>query len=370
MTRHVFWEENELAFIAIWGNFRTQLLRQFSEELKNALPQETVAINSWLEAWLQPILGNTDDWILNHSLKNMIYWFYQSGWSSDSKFTGVAQVLSFLIAPLENTLLSESEKISSHFETLPVSISTGASAKEIKPEISQKIEKRIAQEWQETLQPLLDVNILLNPTAVTVFEHPINPGIKLETSPKEAQINKDVKRDIDKGVRFKTQFCGLMMIAPYYATLFKRLQLMEGQQFLSESHQITAYQVLLYITEMDAEILPTEVQDLIPRIITGIAPESELFLEKPLTEETKTEAKRFLTAIKMQWPLMANVSLRGFIESFLLRGGLAWKAEDGSWNIEVEGMGSDIIMQTLPWGYATMKFPWTSYLVYTIWKAP
>ena len=72
----------------------------------------------------------------------------------------------------------------------------------------------------------------------------------------------------------------------------------------------------------------------------------------------------------MQWPLMANVSLRGFIESFLLRGGLAWKADDGSWNIEVEGMGSDIIMQTIPWGYATMKFPWTSYLVYTIWKAP
>ena len=370
MTRHVFWEENERTFIAIWGNFRAQILRQFTEELKNALPQETVAINNWLEAWLQQVLGNTDDWILNHSLKNMIYWFYQSGWSSDSKFTGVTQILSFLIAPIENAILSESEKLSSHFQSLPESKSHASLVKDIKPEISQKIEKRIAQEWQETLQPLLDVNILLNPAAVTVFEHPINPGIKLETSPKEAQINKDVKRDIDKGVRFKTQFCGLMMIAPYYATLFKRLQLMEGQQFLSESHQITAYQVLLYITEMDAEILPTEVQDLIPRIITGIAPESELFLEKPLTEETKTEAKRFLTAIKMQWPLMANVSLRGFIESFLLRGGLAWKADDGSWYIEVEGMGSDIIMQTIPWGYATMKFPWTSYLVYTIWKAP
>jgi len=370
MTRHVFWEEKELAFIAIWGNFRTQLLRQWSEELKNALPQETVAINTWLEAWLQPVLGNTDEWILNHSLKNMIYWFYQSGWSSDSKFTSVTLLLSLLIAPIDNALLSESEKITSLFQSLPIPISPSASAIEIKPEISQKIEKRIAQEWQETLQTIVDVNLLLNPAAVKVFEHPINPGIKLETSPKEAQINKDVKRDIDKGVRFKTQFCGLMMIAPYYATLFKRLQLMEGQQFLSESHQITAYQVLLYITELDAEILPTEIQDLIPRIITGIAPESELFLEKPVTEEIKTEVKLFLTSIKMQWPLMANVSLRGFIESFLLRGGLAWKAEDGSWNIEVEGMGSDIIMQTLPWGYATMKFPWTSYLVYTIWKAP
>ena len=224
--------------------------------------------------------------------------------------------------------------------------------------------------WQREGLHEIAIDTLLSAKGVGIFENPINAGLKLETSPKEQKANNQVKREIDKGVRFKTQFCGLMMIAPYYATLFKRLQLMEGQQFLSESHQITAYQVLLYITEMDAEILPTEVQDLIPRIITGIAPESELFLEKPLTEETKTEAKRFLTAIKMQWPLMANVSLRGFIESFLLRGGLAWKADDGSWNIEVEGMGSDIIMQTIPWGYATMKFPWTSYLVYTIWKAP
>lgn len=93
-------------------------------------------------------------------------------------------------------------------------------------------------------------------------------------------------------------------------------------------------------------------------------------MENPLTEESKNEAKRFMGAIKMQWPLMANVTLRGFIESFLLRGGLAWKGEDASWNVEVEGMGSDIIMQTLPWGYGTMKFPWTGYLIYTTWKAP
>ena len=126
-----------------------------------------------------------------------------------------------------------------------------------------------------------------------------------------------------------------MMIAPFYATLFKRLNLMEGQQFISDSHQITAYQVILYITEIDAENTFSEVQDLIPRIIVGLAPERELFLENPLTEESKNEAKRFMGAIKMQWPLMANFSLRGFIESFLLRGGLAWKGEDASWNVEV-----------------------------------
>ena len=320
-----------------------------------------------------PVKGDLTEWILNHSLSPLLRWSKMAGWSANSSFTGIQRMLLLLSNPPEMPLyLAQvpSNALEGDYEgNMPIE-SIQQHLNQIESSRVQAVEQLIALTWQREGLHEISIDTLLSAKGVGIFENPINAGLKLETSPKEQKANNQVKRDIDKGVRFKTQFCGLMMIAPYYATLFKRLLLMEGLQFLSESHQITAYHVLLYITEMDAEILPTEVQDLIPRIITGIAPESELFLEKPLTEETKTEAKRFLTAIKMQWPLMANVSLRGFIESFLLRGGLAWKADDGSWNIEVEGMGSDIIMQTIPWGYATMKFPWTSYLVYTIWKAP
>jgi hypothetical protein len=66
---------------------------------------------------------------------------------------------------------------------------------------------------------------------------------------------------------------------------------------------------------------------------------------------------------------MVNASLEGFVESFLQRGGIAFKSED-KWNIEVEGRGTDIILKTLPWGYGTMKFPWAPYIVYTIWEIP
>ena len=373
MTRHAFWDINEAVLNSLWGSFRTAVLRQWSEELKNALPSETHNINLWLEKWVIPVKGDLTEWILNHSLSPLLRWSKMAGWSANSSFTGIQRMLLLLSNPPEMPLyLAQvpSNALEGDYEgNMPIE-SIQQHLNQIESSRVQAVEQLIALTWQREGLHEIAIDTLLSAKGVGIFENPINAGLKLETSPKEQKANNQVKREIDKGVRFKTQFCGLMMIAPYYATLFKRLQLMEGQQFLSESHQITAYQVLLYITEMDAEILPTEVQDLIPRIITGIAPESELFLEKPLTEETKTEAKRFLTAIKMQWPLMANVSLRGFIESFLLRGGLAWKADDGSWNIEVEGMGSDIIMQTIPWGYATMKFPWTSYLVYTIWKAP
>ena len=373
MTRHAFWDTNELVLNTLWGNFRTALLRQWSEQLKNTLPNETLSINVWLEKWLIPVKGDLTEWIFNHSLSPLLRWSKMAGWSANSSFIGVQRMLLLLANPPEMPLpiaQKSTDGLAADYEGNTPVEEIQQHLNQVESTYVQAVEQRIALTWQREGLSEIAIDTLLSAKGVGLLENPINAGLKLETSPKAQKANTQVKRDIEKGVRFKTQFCGLMMIAPFYATLFKRLNLMEGQQFISDSHQITAYQVILYITEIDAENTFSEVQDLIPRIIVGLAPERELFLENPLTEESKNEAKRFMGAIKMQWPLMANFSLRGFIESFLLRGGLAWKGEDASWNVEVEGMGSDIIMQTLPWGYATMKFPWTGYLIYTTWKAP
>ena len=51
MTRHAFWDINEAVLNSLCGSFRTAVLRQWSEELKNALPSETHNINLWLEKW-------------------------------------------------------------------------------------------------------------------------------------------------------------------------------------------------------------------------------------------------------------------------------------------------------------------------------
>jgi hypothetical protein len=161
----------------------------------------------------------------------------------------------------------------------------------------------------------------------------------------------------------------MMLLAPFWGTLFRRLELLEKNEFKSSEHKLLAYQTILDIARIEEET-PLELQDLIPRIIVGIPPENELSGLPVLTSAQIEEITKFISAVRSQWPVMINFSNRGFIESFLLRRGTVWKESDSKWMIEVEGYGSDIIMQTLPWGYATMKFPWTSYMIFTEWKAP
>ena len=144
--------------------------------------------------------------------------------------------------------------------------------------------------------------------------------------------------------------------------------LLDKNEFISEIEQLKAYKVLMTIPKLDEEE-SYEYQDLIPRIITGIAPEDTINFIPELTEEEITELRNFLGAVISQWPAMSNSTLRGFIESFLVRDGKVWK-EGKVWKIEVNGHGADIILQTLTWGFATMKFPWTPYMIETDWKAP
>jgi len=206
--------------------------------------------------------------------------------------------------------------------------------------------------------------IVNNPKLSQSIQELINPII-INLQDKKKSDSK-IKQEIDNGTRFITTLCGLMMLSPFLATLFRRMGLLEKNSFISEAEQLKAYKVLMTIPKIDEE-KEYEYQDLIPRIITGIAPEDTIHFVPELTEVELLEIRNFLGAVLSQWPVMSNTTVRGFIESFLIRDGKVWK--DGSiWKIEVNGHGADMILQTLTWGFSTMKFPWTPYLIETNWQ--
>jgi hypothetical protein len=228
-----------------------------------------------------------------------------------------------------------------------------------------------AQKIHETHQVEVKIktyyqSIINNPKLSSTIQDLISPII---INLKETQkSDSKIKSEIDNGTRFVTTLCGLMMLSPFLATLFRRMGLLEKNEFVSEKEQLKAYKVLMTIPKIDEEQV-YEYQDLIPRIITGIAPEDTINYVPELTEEELTEIRNFLGAVISQWPVMANATVRGFIESFLVRDGKVWK-EGSLWKIEVNGHGADIILQTLTWGFSTMKFPWTPYMIETNWLSP
>ena len=230
-----------------------------------------------------------------------------------------------------------------------------------------RVTSKIQESYQSSIKiPNFFQTLLRYPESADAIQEIISPiTINLKERPK---TDSKIKREIENGTKFLTGLCGLMLLAPFLSTLFRRMGLLEKNEFISEMEQLKAYKALMTIPKID-ETESFEFQDLIPRIITGIAPEDTINFVPELTDDEITELTNFLNAVISQWPVMANSTLRGFIESFLLRDGKVWKAGK-VWKIEVNGHGADIILQTLTWGFATMKFPWTPYMIETDWKSP
>lgn len=394
-----FWIENLSRFGNYFEESNIIALFQLSESLK--------LINSEIKLSIEDILAETlrmsenrpfDVAISNVFIPKLVPLFYENHLSKTTQFREL-NLLSLILSE-RNTISYKPQEISKNEITTldelfkefnseenlnidpeilkEISLIIGKNLDEtsrwILHELAQSSAKKLnefAQKIHETHQSEVKIktyyqSIINNPKLSSTIQDLISPIIinLKETKKSDSKI----KSEIDNGTRFVTTLCGLMMLSPFFATLFRRMGLLEKNEFVSEKEQLKAYKVLMAIPKIDEEQV-YEYQDLIPRIITGIAPEDTINYIPELTEEELAEIRNFLGAVISQWPVMANATVRGFIESFLVRDGKVWK-EGSLWKIEVNGHGADIVLQTLTWGFSTMKFPWTPYMIETNWLAP
>jgi len=394
-----FWISNLSKFANHFEESNIISLFQISESLKLIdteikLPIEDIFQTTLTNAEHRPF----QEAILNVFLTNLIPIFYENHLTKTNLFREL-NLISLILIERNHIGQIQSDSTDNSAEQLNLdnifipykNIETA----EIEPEILREISFIIGKNLDETSRWILHELSHSDPKKLMIFKQKIEDSFENKTkinnyynsiinNPKLSQsiqelispiiinlqdkkkTDSKIKQEIDNGTRFITTLCGLMLLSPFLATLFRRMGLLEKNSFISEAEQLKAYKVLMTIPKIDEE-KEYEYQDLIPRIITGIAPEDTINYVPELTEADLTEIRNFLGAVISQWPIMANASVRGFIESFLIREGKVWK--DGTiWKIEVNGHGADMILQTLTWGFSTMKFPWTSYLIETNWQ--
>ena len=394
-----FWIANLSRFGNYFEESNIIALFQLSESLKLVNSEIKLSIEDILEETLRMSENRPFDVaISNVFIPKLVPLFYENHLSKTTQFREL-NLLSLILSE-RNTISSRPQEISKD-ETITLDeIFKEFNSEEtltIDPEILKEISLIIGKNLDETSRWILHELAQSNANKLNEFAQKIHEThqveVKIKTyyqsiinNPKLSSTIQDlispiiinlketkksdskIKSEIDNGTRFVTTLCGLMMLSPFLATLFRRMGLLEKNEFVSEKEQLKAYKVLMTIPKIDEEQV-YEYQDLIPRIITGIAPEDTINYVPELTEEELTEIRNFLGAVISQWPVMANATVRGFIESFLVRDGKVWK-EGSLWKIEVNGHGADIILQTLTWGFSTMKFPWTPYMIETNWLSP
>lgn len=162
------------------------------------------------------------------------------------------------------------------------------------------------------------------------------------------------------------QNAGIVVAAPYLPKLWAMLNLTtEGGKFRSFYEAERAVHLLQFMADKNTE--SPEYQLVLNKMLCGIK------LSAPITRRIETTAREreaiegLLRGMIENWKTIGHTSVEGFRDSFLRRRG--WLTlRDDAWHLKVEQRAFDMLLDSIPWGFATIKYPWMERVLYVKWR--
>ncbi len=102
------------------------------------------------------------------------------------------------------------------------------------------------------------------------------------------------------------------------------------------------------------------------KIMCGLNIEEPLPLEVFLDENEMNESTSLLESVIEHWKALKNTSVYSLRESFLKRDGLL-TIKDNGWLLQVERKTLDVLIDSIPWGYSILNFPWSDRVIFVEW---
>ncbi|WP_373553308.1 contractile injection system tape measure protein [Haliscomenobacter sp.] len=163
------------------------------------------------------------------------------------------------------------------------------------------------------------------------------------------------------------QNAGLVLLAPFLATLFRNLNWVTGKNFVDTQMQQQAIALLQFMATGESET--SEEDLLLNKILCNWPLEEALLLLEPLPTEARQEAENLLLAVIAQWTALKKTSIENLRHTFLQREGKLIQGPDGGWQLYIERKTLDVLLDRLPpgWGYSMVKLPWMQQILYVEW---
>ncbi|MDH6313643.1 hypothetical protein M2137_002433 [Parabacteroides sp. PFB2-10] len=175
------------------------------------------------------------------------------------------------------------------------------------------------------------------------------------------------KQAVEKDRRIHIENAGLVLLSPFFSPLFKRLHYIEEGQFVHIEKQIQAIFLLQHLLYPDEQkwaeyALPLN------KLLTGFPLTAEsLPASVEISQYEAETCESLLAACGQQWQKMKNTSLQSLREAFLIRNGVLEQKENG-WHLTVEEKAYDMLLDTIPWSYTPIRFPWMEAPIYVKWR--
>ncbi len=195
----------------------------------------------------------------------------------------------------------------------------------------------------------------------------------------EAQILKAVLQELsiehteqeDKEIDIEYLFvpnAGLALLTPWVPRLLGMLGLLneEKTDLKDTESRIRAIFILQYLVSFENKEY-SEHELAFNRILTGCPFSVPLPKKLALTEKETDTVQSMLEGVKANWQKMQNTSLESFQSAFINRAGKL-ESQDNKWILTVESRSFDMLLDSLPWSYKLIRFPWLKKHIHVSWR--
>src|SRR4030095_4407186 len=173
-----------------------------------------------------------------------------------------------------------------------------------------------------------------------------------------------LKSDKDEEEKLIVRHAGIILLSPYLKTFFTKTGLLNDNIWLSKEAQHRGVFLLKYLSTGITKNF--EYQLILEKLLCGIMPEEPVPSEIILNNNEMEESEQLLKSVIENWSALKNTSVQGLRETFLKRDGVIIK-KDINWLLQIERKTVDILLESIPWGFSTIRLPWNEYLIITEW---
>ena len=139
----------------------------------------------------------------------------------------------------------------------------------------------------------------------------------------------------------------------------------DKKAFKDTASQIRAVFLLQYLTCLEEKTYQ-EMELVFNRLLVNLPMHIPLPKQLELTQEEKDTAESLIKAVKANWRKMDGTSMRGFQETFIHRNGRLEQQKE-KWLLTIEERGYDILLESVPWSFKQIRYPWLENYIQIIW---
>lgn len=187
----------------------------------------------------------------------------------------------------------------------------------------------------------------------------------LNVMEERSYFNEEEQREVPNN--FFITNAGLCLFNPWFPRLFVMLDYLDKDKkaFKDTASQIRAVFLLQYLTCLEEKTYQ-EMELVFNRLLVNLPMHIPLPKQLELTQEEKDTAESLIKAVKANWRKMDGTSMRGFQETFIHRNGRLEQQKE-KWLLTIEERGYDILLESVPWSFKQIRYPWLENYIQIIW---